>query len=79
MIDWKSKLSSRKFWLAVIGFITALLVAFKVPDMTIEQITGVITSGAVLIAYIVSEGMVDSAKAKQPIILEPIDEDEEQE
>ena len=25
MIDWKRKLTSRKFWMAVIGFVTGLL------------------------------------------------------
>ena len=27
-IDWKRKLSSRKFWAALIGFITAILYVF---------------------------------------------------
>jgi uncharacterized membrane protein len=45
-INWKQKLTSRKFWAAVIGFVTALMVAFGVND---------------LIAYIIGEGMVDAA------------------
>lgn len=61
-IDWKSKLTSRKFWAAVIGFITALLVAFGVDDLTIEQVASVISASAVLIAYIIGEGMVDAAR-----------------
>lgn len=60
MIDWKRKLTSRKFWAAVIGFITALLVAFKVPDMTVEQVTAVVSAMTVLISYIIGEGMVDA-------------------
>jgi uncharacterized membrane protein len=64
MVDWKSKLSSRKFWAAVIGFITAILVAFNVDNLTIEQVTGIISACAVLVAYILGEGMVDSARAK---------------
>ena len=27
-IDWKTKLTSRKFWAAVVGFVVPLLVAF---------------------------------------------------
>jgi uncharacterized membrane protein len=62
-IDWKSKLTSRKFWAAVIGFITALLVAFGVDDLTIEQVVALITAASTLIAYIIGEGMVDAARA----------------
>ena len=61
-INWKQKLTSRKFWAALIGFITALLVAFKVPGMTIEQVIAVISACGTLIAYIIGEGMVDAAR-----------------
>lgn len=64
-IDWKSKLTSRKFWAAVIGFITAIMIAFNVPDLTIEQVTAIVTAGATLIAYIIGEGMVDAARINQ--------------
>jgi hypothetical protein len=66
-MDWKKKLTSRKFWAAVIGFVTALLIAFAVPQATITQITGIITAGATLIAYIVGEGMIDAASAKATV------------
>lgn len=59
-IDWKQKLSSRKFWLAIIGFITPLLVIFKIDVGSIETVTGLIMSGGALIAYIFSEGWVDA-------------------
>lgn len=64
-INWKQKLTSRKFWAAIIGFLTTILVAFKVPDLTIEQIVAVVTAGATLIAYIIGEGLVDVARAKE--------------
>lgn len=59
-IDWKRKLTSRKFWIALVGFITALLVAFNVDNGSIEQITSIIMSFASLIAYILAEGWVDA-------------------
>jgi uncharacterized membrane protein len=59
-IDWKSKLSSRKFWMALIGFATALLLAFNVDSLTIEQVVSVISACGVLVAYIIGEGMVDA-------------------
>lgn len=63
-IDWKAKLTSRKFWAAVVGFITAILVAFNVNNITIEQVTAMVTASGVLIAYIIGEGMVDKARAE---------------
>ena len=62
-INWKQKLTSRKFWAAVVGFVTALMIAFAAPQATITQVTGIITAGATLIAYIVGEGMIDAASA----------------
>lgn len=63
-INWKQKLTSRKFWAAVVTFITTVLVAFGVPDLTIEQVTAIITAGASMIAYIIGEGLVDAARIK---------------
>ena len=59
-INWKQKLSSRKFWAAVAGFVTAIMVAFKVENGTAEQITAIITAGGVLVAYIIGESAVDA-------------------
>lgn len=59
-INWKQKLSSRKFWAAVAGFVTAIMVAFRVEDGTAEQITAIITAGGVLVAYILGESAVDA-------------------
>ena len=61
-IDWKPKLSSRKFWSAVAGFIVPLLLAFGVSDSNITQVTALIMSGGSLIAYILGEGMIDAGR-----------------
>lgn len=61
-IDWKQKLTSRKFWVALIGFVTAILIAFGVDDLTIEQVVGLITAASTLVAYIIGEGIVDAAR-----------------
>lgn len=60
-IDWKRKLTSRKFWTAVANFVGMLLVAFHVPEGSVTQITALIMSGAGVIAYILAEGMTDAA------------------
>lgn len=59
-IDWKSKLTSRKFWAAVVGFVTPTLLAFGVADDAVTQVAGIIMAGATMIAYIIGEGLVDA-------------------
>lgn len=66
-IDWRRKLSSRKFWVAWIGFVTAILVAFKVDELTIEQVTSVISAASILVAYILAEGYVDGKREENNI------------
>ena len=61
-INWKQKLTSRKFWSAIAGFIVPLLLAFGVSDSNITQVTALIMSGGSLIAYILGEGMIDAGR-----------------
>ena len=63
-INWKQKLTSRKFWAALIAVVTTILVVFNVSNLTIEQVVAVITAVSALIAYIIGEGLVDSARIK---------------
>lgn len=63
-IDWASKLTSRKFWAAIIAFLTAVFTAFGIPNLTIEQVIAIVTAASSLIAYIVGEGLVDAARIK---------------
>ena len=60
MIDWKKKLTSRKFWLAIVAFVTPLLLAFGVAETEVTQVTAIIMAGADVLAYIIAEGMVDA-------------------
>ena len=59
-INWKQKLTSRKFWMAVVGFITPLLLAFGVAETDVTQVAAIIMAGADILAYILAEGMVDA-------------------
>lgn len=61
-IDWKRKLTSRKFWAAVAGFVSMLLIYFGKDAGTAEQIAALIMAGASLIAYMIGEGLADGAK-----------------
>ena len=64
-IDWRRKLTSRKFWVAVIGFVTAIMVALNIEQMTIEQVTAIVSAMATLIAYIIGEGLTDAAHKEE--------------
>ena len=58
-IDWKQKLTSRKFWVAIAGFVAGLIVAFGGDNTTADTVSGCILSGAAVVAYIVGEGLID--------------------
>lgn len=64
------KLTSRKFASALLAFITAVLVAFNMPENQIAQIVAIIGSFLTLISYILAEGQIDAAainsQAKEP-------------
>lgn len=66
-IDWKRKLTSRKFWVAVADFVVMLLIAFGVAETEAMQISAIIMAGAGVVAYIVGEGLTDAASLKQQI------------
>ena len=59
-IDIIRKLTSRKVWVAVVGVVSGLLLAFKVDAETIENIGGIIMAAASVVAYIIGEGLVDA-------------------
>lgn len=62
-IDWKRKLTSRKFWTAIAGFVAMLVVAFGGTEDQATQITALIMAGAAVVAYIIGEGLADAAGA----------------
>ncbi len=70
-IDWVAKLTSRKFWMAVVGLVSGLLLAFKVDEGTVNEITGCIMAGASVVAYIIGEGLADAAGAQTIVKVEP--------
>lgn len=62
-MNWKQKLCSRKFWAAIVNFVTQLMIAFNATESESAQVAAVIMAGAGVIAYIVGEGMADAAGA----------------
>ncbi len=77
MIDWKRKLTSRKFWMAVIGLISGILLAFKFDAETVETISGVVLAFGSVVAYIIGEGLTDAANGTQVIVDDTEGEDNE--
>lgn len=61
-IDWKRKLTSRKLWTAVASFVSMMIVATGGAENTATQVTALIMAGASVVAYIIGEGLTDSAK-----------------
>lgn len=59
-IDWKRKLTSRKFWMAVISLVTSIVMIAGGSDQQAQQIAGVILQAATVLAYCIGEGMADS-------------------
>lgn len=62
-MDWKRKLSSRKFWMAVVGLVSGIMVFCGRSEQEAQQIGGIIMSAASVISYILAEGMIDAANA----------------
>lgn len=59
-IDWKKKLTSRKFWVSVAGFVSMLIVACGVAEEVATQVSAIIMAGASVIGYAIGEGLADS-------------------
>ncbi len=58
-IDWKRKLTSRKLWVALAGFVAGLIVAFGGDSDVAETVSGCILSGAAVVGYVIGEGLAD--------------------
>lgn len=63
-MNWKKKLSSRKFWAAISGVVISVMVAFNADAGSQEKVTGVITATGTLAIYMLAEGGADKAAAK---------------
>lgn len=62
-VNWARKLTSRKLWTAAASFISMMIVATGGTENTAAQVTALIMAGASVVAYIIGEGLTDSANA----------------
>ena len=61
----KQKLTSRKFWMAVAGFVSSIMFALGATDADVVKVTAIIMAGASVIAYIIGEGLIDGSRAAE--------------
>lgn len=64
-MNWKSKLTSRKWWAAITGVIVSVMVLFNVDSQQSERITALITEVSSAVAYTIAEGFVDAAAVER--------------
>lgn len=63
------KLTSRKLWVAIVGFVTGLLIYRGATEAEAEQIGSLIMMGASVVAYILGEGLADAGN-NTPLFIE---------
>lgn len=63
MIDWKRKLTSRKWWIAVATFVVALLVLFHVDSETADRVGALILLAADVVGYTLAESIADAGNS----------------
>ena len=68
-MDWKQKLTSRKFWAAIVEFATMLVIALGGTQDAATRIAALIMGGAGVIAWIVAEGLADAAGASGDVYI----------
>lgn len=54
------KLTSRKLWVAIAGFVAGLVVALDGDSETAETISALILQGASVLGYLLAEGLADA-------------------
>lgn len=64
-MNWKKKLSSRKFWAAISGVVISVMVAFNADAGSQEKVTGVITATGTLAIYMLAESSTDKAAIEE--------------
>ena len=73
-IDWKRKLTSRKWWMSVSVLIIGLIQMFGFSEQVVSQISGTIMAVASVVAYTIGEGLADSTNIVE--IKKEVDDDE---
>ncbi len=62
-MNWKRKLTSRKFWVAVAGLVSGIILAAGGTESQAATVSGVILQVAAVLGYLLAEGLTDAAGA----------------
>lgn len=60
-INWKRKLTSRKWWVSVAALVSGLILAFGGGDEAAKTVSGCIMATAAVVGYTIGEGLADSS------------------
>lgn len=67
-VNWTQKLTSRKLWMALVGVVVGIAIAFGVDGSEIENVVGMVagcmTALGSIAGYIKGEATADAAAAK---------------
>ena len=61
-INWAQKLSSRKFWVAMIALVVSVVAFTNCDQGTVEKIVALVGAIGSMVMYMLSETMVDKAR-----------------
>lgn len=64
-IDWKRKLTSRKWWTSIASFVSMMILAFGGNKEVAVQVTAIIMAGATVIGYTIGEGLADKGNQQE--------------
>lgn len=64
-INWKEKLSSRKFWALVAALVLSILVFFNASDNIATQVGSIITAFGSVCVYTLAEASVDKKRIEE--------------
>lgn len=61
-INWSQKLSSRKFWAAVVALVVSVIAFTNCDQGTVEKVVALVGAIGTMAMYMLSETMVDKAR-----------------
>lgn len=65
MINWKAKLSSRKFWCSLVAAFIAVAAVVGLDEESVAQVVYVMGAIGALVAYVIVEGKVDMRRLER--------------
>ena len=72
----KTKLTSRKFWAAVVGVIMGVATVFGLDEGVISTVAGSVMTVASILGYILTEGIIDKTRIDNDLMRGSVHETE---